>query len=193
MVSTSSQIINFLVVGSLVIRKLQVYFESNYDKQRLSILFALCLILISLVLLNTRYALQIITESPLVDLKAMIITMVLSDFIPFVCLIAVIHLSHKGEWDLLLCQYLKPPNHEQSTDAGSHMLSDLREELKMQSLLGSNVFADDHKVNESLYLSSMDADTLPSESQKRSQSLPNLIKWQDGVDAYASTIPPPAF
>lgn len=32
MVSTSSQIINFLVVGSLVIRKLHVYFDSNYDK-----------------------------------------------------------------------------------------------------------------------------------------------------------------
>lgn len=31
MVSTSSQIINFLVVGSLVIRKLHVYFKSNYD------------------------------------------------------------------------------------------------------------------------------------------------------------------
>jgi hypothetical protein len=73
------------------------------------------------------------------------------------------------------------------------MLSDLREELKMQSLLGSNIFADDHKVNESLYLSSMDADSLSGESQKRSQSLPILIKWQDGVDAYSSTIPPPAF
>ena len=57
MVSTSSQIINFLVVGSLVIRKLNVYFKSNYDRQRVSIMKALCLIISSLLLLNLRYAL----------------------------------------------------------------------------------------------------------------------------------------
>lgn len=73
----------------------------------------------------------------------MIICIALTDFIPLVFLISCIHLNAKGEWDILLCNYLRPPTNDASTDAGSHMLSNLKEELEYESILGTNVFRDD--------------------------------------------------
>ncbi len=60
LLSVFSQTINFLVVGPLVIRKLYVYFQTKYDLQRRSLIKALCLIMTALVLMNIRYALQVI-------------------------------------------------------------------------------------------------------------------------------------
>lgn len=57
LISASSQIVSFTTVGSLVIRKLQVYFKKRYEKQRRSIIKALVLILSSLIILNMRYGL----------------------------------------------------------------------------------------------------------------------------------------
>jgi hypothetical protein len=61
----------------------------------------------------------------------MVVFMALSDFVPFLFLIACIHIGQKGEWDCLLCNYLRPSKvKDTSTDAGSHMLSDLKNELQ---------------------------------------------------------------
>jgi hypothetical protein len=110
--SSSAQVINFLVVGSLVIRKLDQFFKSNYNLQRLSILKALLLITLSLGILNTRYALQYLfitqnikDDTQIYDVSpvAFFSVVVLSDFVPITFLIACIHIGSKGEWDRLLC------------------------------------------------------------------------------------------
>jgi len=66
-------------------------------------------------------------EPPKVSL---IVVLAVSDFVPIICMIACIHIGSKGEWDCLLCNYLRPPNKEDtSTECGSNMLADLKEEL----------------------------------------------------------------
>jgi hypothetical protein len=70
---------------------------------------------------------------------------VLTDIFPISSLIACIHIGAKGEWDCLLAVWLKSSKEDLSTDAGSHMLDELKSELKLESLLGSDAFPDDQR------------------------------------------------
>ena len=123
--------------------------------------------------------------------------MALSDYIPFVCLIACIHIGGKGEWEALLTKFLRPPNNDVSTDAGSHMLSNLKEELYLESILGTHAFGED--MHATLNVREFDEevdplDTFSEEERIRSHSLPNclnLTSSQTRLDDVSSTIPPP--
>ena len=48
----------FLVTSSLLVHQLKLYFGSNYEKQRISIVAALILTLLSLICLNARYLVE---------------------------------------------------------------------------------------------------------------------------------------
>jgi len=151
LVSASSQIINFTVVGALVVRKLQVYFKTRYTLQRNSILKALCLIIAALTILNLRYGFQYFFTAQIHNHNepnlVLFACLAMSDFIPMVCLIACIQIANLGEWDCLLCNYLRPPGKEDtSTECGSQMLRGFREELHMESLLSSNLMASTHEI-----------------------------------------------
>ena len=101
--SSSSQIVTGSVVGSLVINRLARYFKSRYNLQRLSILKALLLIIASLAILNVRYALFCCdTDQRTINPVLMATIICASDFVPPVCLIAIIHLEGSGCWDCLL-------------------------------------------------------------------------------------------
>ena len=51
-------LICFTVIGSILIRRLRLFFKSNYDKQRFSLLTALLLLIACLLTLAARYALE---------------------------------------------------------------------------------------------------------------------------------------
>lgn len=51
-------LICFTVIGSILIRRLRLFFKSNYDKQRFSLLTALLLLIVCLLTLAARYALE---------------------------------------------------------------------------------------------------------------------------------------
>lgn len=53
-----AMLICFTVIGSILIRRLKVFFKSNYDKQRFSLLTALLLLIACLITLAARYALE---------------------------------------------------------------------------------------------------------------------------------------
>jgi hypothetical protein len=54
----STMLIIFTVVGSILIHRLGLFFKSNYEKQRISLLTALLLIIASLLVLTVRYGLE---------------------------------------------------------------------------------------------------------------------------------------
>lgn len=54
----STMLIIFTVVGSILIHRLVLFFKSNYEKQRISLLTALLLIIASLLILTVRYGLE---------------------------------------------------------------------------------------------------------------------------------------
>ena len=54
----SVMLIILTVVGSILIRRLELFFKKNYDKQRFSLLTALLLLIASLVTLALRYAVE---------------------------------------------------------------------------------------------------------------------------------------
>ena len=51
-------LICFTVIGSILIRRLRLFFKSNYDKQRFSLLTALLLLIACLLTIAARYALE---------------------------------------------------------------------------------------------------------------------------------------
>ncbi len=177
MLSVSSQTVNFLVVGSLVIRKLHVYFHEKYDLQRRSILKALCLITTALVLMNVRYAyyIQLQSQESIEDVKVIIVMMALCDFIPFLFLIACIHIGVQGEWDCLLSNYLRPSKEKDTTtDAGSHMLSLLKQEIQFDSLMGSTAFPEQYQYCDCTVEIDIKTVTLEVAASKRSRSDVNI-------------------
>lgn len=119
---------------------------------------AMLLISVSLVILNIRYALQYLfinqreTHSENQIPTAALITMLaVSDFVPIICMIACIKVAINGEWDCLLANFLHPPQKDDvSTECGSHMLKQFKEELHFESLLASEAFPEgsEHNLNE---------------------------------------------
>jgi len=115
-----------------------VYFRRNYDCQRFSFLKALSLITVSLIFINIRYGIEYIFIEKQILLQqldytalgakntVLIVLLVLSDFLPLVCMIACIQIGNKGKWDAIMAAYLRGPNEEDlTTECGSHMLDDL--------------------------------------------------------------------
>ena len=98
------------MVGSFLVRKLYVYFKRNYDCQRQSFLKALSLVIISLIFINIRYALEyVLIEKNVVvyhlkpaDVKKLLVVLAFCDFMPFICMIACIQIGSKGKWDAIL-------------------------------------------------------------------------------------------
>ena len=62
-VEYSGLTICFAITGSIIIRNLWVYFDKNYNKQRHSLMVVLFLTLMSLVILQLRYALEFVYHS----------------------------------------------------------------------------------------------------------------------------------
>lgn len=122
--------------------------------------------------MNIRYALQVLqieSKTPLTEQQ--IVFMALSDFIPILFLIACIHIGHKGEWDCLLSNYLRPSKEKDtSTDAGSHMLSVLKQDLQFDSLMGSTAFPDKYVYCECPADIDIQIDALEVSVQRRSKS-----------------------
>lgn len=156
--STSFQLINLIPVCSLVVRKLKVWFLTRYNKQRISILKALLLIIASLVILMTRYIVQSLIlmkiyrrdEINLSDFnRALMITMVcVSNTVPIMLMIMCLEVELKGSWDCLLCNILRAPNQgDNSTLVGSHILEDLKGSRANfdEKLLASIVFDNQNK------------------------------------------------
>ncbi len=118
-------------------------------------IIAMLLISVSLVILNVRYALQYLfinqrethseNQIPTVSL---IIMLAVSDFVPIICMIACIKVAINGEWDCLLANFLHPPHKDDvSTECGSHMLDQFKQELHFESLLASEAFPEGSELN----------------------------------------------
>lgn len=99
LLQSSVMAVLFLIVGSFLIRNLFIYFKRNYDCQRLSFLKALTLITVSLLFINIRYGIEYVIIGEQIVLQdldytalgvkniTLISLLVLSDYLPLVCMI----------------------------------------------------------------------------------------------------------
>jgi hypothetical protein len=143
-VVASSMLIIFTVVGSILIHRLGLFFKSNYDKQRISLLTALLLIIFSLLVLTVRYGMEYAylndrkhgaNSHEHVPLWLLIAFLIVSDFGPLVAQMYCMWLAKKGNWDDLISGFLEPPIKEETTDpqAGSStILGKLKQETSFK-------------------------------------------------------------
>lgn len=140
-VVASSMLIIFTVVGSILIHRLGLFFKSNYEKQRISLLTALLLIIFSLLVLTVRYGMEYAylndrkhgTKShEHVPIWLLITFLIVSDFGPLVAQMYCMWLAKKGHWDDLISGFLEPPFSDESMDnktVDSTILGELKQEL----------------------------------------------------------------
>lgn len=141
----SALLVISMVVGTVLIHRLGLFFKKNYDKQRFSLMTALLLIVLSFLILAARYGLEysyieknliVITasdisiESSNMSLSLLIAFLIVSDFGPIIAQMYCMWLAKTGKWDDLISDYLQAPYNDESTIVGPEMLEGLKDEIK---------------------------------------------------------------
>lgn len=133
--------ISFVVTSSMLAYQLKLYFGSHYETQRISIVAALVLTLLSLLSLNARYLVECLYFHKMIhlgediSLHGGLALIMFSDFLPFLTQIASMWLAAKHKWEDLATAHLENPVPDRSTEAGSNMLGQLREDLTFQEIM----------------------------------------------------------
>ena len=141
----------FIVIGVVLILKLQKYFNGNYQAQRKCVIIALVLHVFAVTLIVIRQSLQLdqtvdgITPQEIMtdvlndDFGSIISTGMFwfqfsAEYLPFVILLFCIWFSNECQFNYLMYGYLyKPGEEDRSTVIGSVMLAELQDEFAKMS------------------------------------------------------------
>ena len=117
----SALLLCFIIVGSILIRRLRSYFKKNYNKQRSYLLSILLLIIASLCIMCIRYSLEYTYNVSRTDVapvphsksdlpvQVSMAIIVISDLLPIVAHLLLIWMSSKGQTHYLVCGFLYQP------------------------------------------------------------------------------------